>query len=621
MTIIGEYCDKAISGKTDNRPSFQRLIKDSEKGQFEAVIMYTLDRFARNRYDSAIYKAKLKKNGVRVYYAKQPMPDTPEGIILESVLEGYAEYYSENLSRNIKRGMKENALQCIANGGAGMPLGYTVGEDRRYKIDPVGARIVQEIFQMYADGMSATQIINECNKRGYKTARGNAFNKNSLRTMLKNDRYIGVYRFADVVVEGGVPPIISRELFDKVQATLKHNYSARARNKAKDDYLLTAKLFCGHCGSSMVGESGTSKSGKLHHYYKCIERKRKHKCNKAVEKKDWMEELVVRFTVQKVLTDENIERIAVKAMEIIEKESADTTYIDGLRNELKEVKKKIKNLMTAIEQGIITPSTKERMDELELEKNEIEGRIASEEMKKPLLTKERIMYWLYSFKSGNIDDVEYKRRVIDTLVNSVYVYDEGDKGRRIVFTFNISGQNTATLSCSDIACFAPPTGSQANRGRRSTSSARCSSWHCRCPGGAKNKRHPASCRVPFSVAALRRSILRGAFFFRQLRLDQILDVALQHLGHLVELVDVRAGSDPGRPSLQRPNRDAAAPGKLRPGDPLFYAFFVDGGQILPHGYASHAAHLRLNCTAIILRLRGNVNSLTSPLIRVDICIV
>lgn len=456
MTIIGEYCDKAISGKTDNRPSFQRLIKDSEKGQFEAVIMYTLDRFARNRYDSAIYKAKLKKNGVRVYYAKQPMPDTPEGIILESVLEGYAEYYSENLSRNIKRGMKENALQCIANGGAGMSLGYTVGEDRRYKIDPVGARIVQEIFQMYADGMSATQIINECNKRSYKTARGNAFNKNSLRTMLKNDRYIGVYRFADVVVEGGVPPIISRELFDKVQATLKHNYSARARNKAKDDYLLTAKLFCGHCGSSMVGESGTSKSGKLHHYYKCIERKRKHKCNKAVEKKDWMEELVVRFTVQKVLTDENIERIAVKAMEIIEKESADTTYIDGLRNELKEVKKKIKNLMTAIEQGIITPSTKERMDELELEKNEIEGRIASEEMKKPLLTKERIMYWLYSFKSGNIDDVEYKRRVIDTLVNSVYVYDEGDKGRRIVFTFNISGQNTATLSCSDIACFAPP---------------------------------------------------------------------------------------------------------------------------------------------------------------------
>ena len=418
--------------------------------------MYTLDRFARNRYDSAIYKAKLKKNGVKVYYAKQPMPDTPEGIILESVLEGYAEYYSENLSRNIKRGMKENALQCVANGGAGMALGYTVGEDRKYKIDPVGAKIVQEIFQMYADGMSATQIINYCNERGYKTSRGNAFNKNSLRTMLKNDKYIGVYRFMDVVVPDGVPPIIDKALFEKVQTMLSHNAKARARTKAKEDYLLTTKLFCGHCGSAMVGESGTSKSGKLHYYYKCVDRKRKRACPKKVEKKDWIEQTVVSFTVQYVLTDENIDKIATKAMEIIEKESADTTYIEGLRGESKEVQKKIRNLMTAIEEGIITSTTKSRLEELETEKNEIEGRIAHEEMKKPLLTKDRIVYWLLSFKSGDIQDTEYQRRVIDTLVNSVYVYDDGDKGRKLVLTFNISGQNTATISCSDIACSAPP---------------------------------------------------------------------------------------------------------------------------------------------------------------------
>lgn len=343
-----------------------------------------------------------------------------------------------------------------------MALGYTVGEDRKYKIDPVGAKIVQEVFEMYADGMSATQIINVCNERGYKTSRGNPFNKNSLRTMLKNDKYIGVYRFMDVVVEGGVPAIISKELFDKVQAKLQHNYTARARNKAKEDYLLTTKLFCGHCGSPMVGESGTSKTGKLHFYYKCIDRKRKHVCTKKVEKKDWIEELVTRFTVQEVLTDENIDRIAAKAMEIIEKESADTTYLEGLQGELKEVQKKIKNIMTAIEQGIITSTTKDRLEELESEKNEIEGRIAREEIKKPLLTKERIVYWLLSFKSGDINDTEYRRRVIDTLVNSVYVYDDGDKGRRIVLTFNVSGQNTATISCSDIACSAPPKGANPN---------------------------------------------------------------------------------------------------------------------------------------------------------------
>jgi len=114
---VHEYIDRAISGKTDNRPSFQQLIKDSERGHFDAVIMYTLDRFARNRYDSAIYKARLKRNGVKIYYAKQPMPDTPEGIILESVLEGYAEYYSENLARNIRRGLKENAMHGLVVGG------------------------------------------------------------------------------------------------------------------------------------------------------------------------------------------------------------------------------------------------------------------------------------------------------------------------------------------------------------------------------------------------------------------------------------------------------------------------------------------------------------------------
>lgn len=462
LTIINEYCDRALSGKTDNRPQFQKLIKDSEKGQFDAVIMYTLDRFARNRYDSAIYKAKLKKNGVKVFYAKQPMPDTPEGIILESVLEGYAEYYSENLARNIKRGMRENALNCIATGGANMLLGYTVGEDRKYAIDPVGAKIVQEIYQMYADGHSATQIVEYCNQQGYKTVRGNAFNKNSLKTILRNEKYIGTYKMMDIVVPNGMPAIIDKKLFDKVQAMLQHNYTARARTKAKEDYLLTAKLFCGHCGSPMVGESGTSKTGKVHFYYKCTKAKRQHDCNKKSEKKDWIEEVAVRFTVENVLTDENIKLISKRAMEIIQKESADTTYLEGLRSELKDTQKKIKNLVSAIEQGIISSTTKERLDELEQEKTNIEGLIAHEEMKKPLLSEERIMFWLYSFKNGDVKDKEYQRRVIDTLVNSIYVYDEDGGGKRIVFTFNLSGNNTLTLKSSDIGCYAPPNNANPN---------------------------------------------------------------------------------------------------------------------------------------------------------------
>lgn len=450
---MDEYIDRAISGKTDNRPSFQRLIKDSEKGNFDAVIMYTLDRFARNRYDSAIYKAKLKRNGVKIFYAKQPMPDTPEGIILESVLEGYAEYYSENLARSIKRGLKENALHGIAMGSP--TLGYKTGENRQFEIDPVGAKAVQSIFEMYAEGKSKTQIVNWLNEHGYKTSRGNPFNKNSLSRILRNDKYIGVYRFDDVVLEDAVPPIIDRSLFDKVQAAFHHNYSARAKNKATEDYLLTTKVFCGHCGEPLVGESGTSKTGKIHRYYKCVGRKRKHNCDKKVEKKELLEQIVVKYTVEQVLTDENIDLISTKAMELIERELQDTSLLVGLQERLKDVNKRIKNLMSAIEQGVITPTTKDRLEELEQERREIEGQIAKEEMKKPLLTKERIMYWLYQFKSGDIKDVEYQRRIIDTLVNSVYVYDEGNKGRKIVLTFNISGSNTLTITSSDIEGIAP----------------------------------------------------------------------------------------------------------------------------------------------------------------------
>lgn len=168
------------------------------------------------------------------------------------------------------------------------------------------------------------------------------------------------------------------------------------------------------------------------------------------------------YTVQNILTDSVIESIATKAMEIIRKESSDNTYLEGLQRELKDIEKKIKNLVAAIEEGIITSSTKNRLTELEDEKKELEGRIAREEMKKPLLTKERIIYWLQSFKNGDINDMEYKRKIIDTLVNSVYVYDEGEKGRRIVITFNISGNNTATISCSDIERMAPPNSANPN---------------------------------------------------------------------------------------------------------------------------------------------------------------
>lgn len=460
ITIIGEYIDRAISGKTDHRPNFQKMISDSAKGQFEAVIMYTLDRFARNRYDSAIYKAKLKRNGVKVLYAKQPMPDTPEGIILESVLEGYAEYYSENLARSVKRGLKENALECKY----GTPLlGYKRSEDGKYEIDEAQAKVVREIYQKYDEGLSLKEVIDYCNEKGYRTYQGRKFTRNSLRTIIANEKYIGVYKWDDVRIEGGMPAIIDKDLFKRVSEKALRLRKQGAKKKADDEYLLSGKLFCGLCGSPMIGESGTSHTGAKHYYYKCSNRKHKHNCNKRTEKKAELEELVVTVTKREVLTDENIELIADKTMELINKEFADKSVLESLKNDLSDTEKKIKNLLKAIEQGIITDSTKSRMKELEENRKDLEGRIAKEEVKKPFIDHDKIVFWLTSFKDGDVTDPAYQRLMIDTLVNSVYVYDEpGDDNRKIVILFNLSKQKTAIIKGSDIERNTPLQGANPN---------------------------------------------------------------------------------------------------------------------------------------------------------------
>lgn len=444
LTVIHEYCDRAMSGKTDKRPAFQQMIKDSEKGRFEAVILYTLDRFARNRYDSAMYKAKLKKNGVRLYYAKQPLPDTPEGIILEAVLEGYAEYYSENLARGVKRGMHEKALQCVALGRA--PLGYNIGLDKHYEIDPIGAQAVKLIFEKYINGESQKNISEYLNSHGHRNSTGNKFSPAYITKVLKNVKYIGIYQHDEVVIDGGVPAIIDKGTFERVQLMLEKNKKTKAKYTAKVDYLLSGKIYCGHCGAALIGESGRSKNGTVHHYYKCSGRKRLHNCDKKTERKEWLEQTVVEETVKHVLTSENINLIADKVVELIEKDLNDNSTLTALTESLRDTNNKIKNLIKALEQGIISSATQERLSELEDVRGQLMVQIDEEKASVPIITKDEIVYWLESFQNGDVTSVEYQKRVIDTLVSSVYVFDDGDGGRKLIINFNISENNKTELN-------------------------------------------------------------------------------------------------------------------------------------------------------------------------------
>lgn len=432
ITVINTYLDRALSAKTDNRPNFQKMIKDSYKGLFDLVIVWKLDRFARNRYDSAHYKAILKKNGVKVVSARETIAEGSEGILLESVLEGYAEYFSADLAEKVNRGMMENALKCM-NNGAGIPLGYYVDDTQHLQIDEKKVPFVKEIFQRFADGEMIKTIITELNARGatisYKLKKSRKEVKtyerplsyNTVRRILSNRKYIGEYKFKDIVVPNGVPVIVEQELFDKVQRRLEQNKKAPAKHKAEDDYLLTTKLFCGKCKAMMIGECGTSHTEKTYRYYKCVNQKRKHTCDKKTVKKDFIENLVVKSVMEKIMDDELMEHLAdaLFALQLNE-----NTKIPQLKEQIAKVESGIENMLNAIQQGIILDSTKKRLADLEEQKKSLELELLQEQIKKPFLTKEQIMFGITKFRTLDLSTRQGRQTLIDSFVNAIYLYDD-----------------------------------------------------------------------------------------------------------------------------------------------------------------------------------------------------
>ena len=444
ITVVGTYIDRAYSAKTDDRPDFQRMIKDSGKKIFDVVLVWKLDRFARNRFDAVNYKYQLEKNGVHLVSAMEPISQGPEGIMVESMLIGMAEYYSAELALKVARGERENALQCKYNGGV-VPLGFTIGkEDRLYHIDPETAPIVQEIFTRYADGEPAEKIAASLNERGLRTRTGKPFVKNSFFQIFRNRRYIGEYRYKDIVTPGGIPAIVDQDLFDRVQQRFEQNRIAHGR-PAKEDvsYLLTTKLFCGKCGTLMGGESGTSHMGNTYYYYKCGNAKRHGKahCDLKAIRKEPLERFVVETAIKVIFSDEIIERLIDLVMEAQQKEN---TRLPVLKDQLRDTEKRLANLLEAIEQGILTPTTKQRLDELEARKEALNTSILEEELKKPVLTREWIRFWFEKFRKGDVGSTEHQRQIIDTFVNSVYVFDD-----RVVLNFNFT-DDSKTISREEV---------------------------------------------------------------------------------------------------------------------------------------------------------------------------
>ena len=427
ITVIKHYIDRAFSAKTDNRPEFQQMIKDSGKKLFDAVLVWKFDRFARNRFDSANYKMILKKNGVHLISVMEPIAEGSQGILVETLLEGMAEYYSAELSEKVIRGQTENALKGKCTGGTGT-IGYKIDEDKFYHLDPLTSPLVLEAFQRYDNGDKMVEIVNFLNDKGVRNMLGGKMTHSSVNTMLKNRRYIGELSFRDIVVPDAIPVIVPKDLFDRVQKRLDKNKRAPACGKADEEYLLTTKLFCGKCDALMFVESGTSATGRTYYYYKCANVKRRKGCNKKTVQKDWLEDLVVRETMKLIQDDAVIDKIVQLVMDV---QNQENTTIPLLEKQLREVNKKLDNLMKAIEDGLYTRTTKERLEALENQKDELTAKIADEKLKKPSFNEDFIRFWLMKFRKFDISQKKQRKTLIEIFVNAIFLYDD-----RMLITFN-----------------------------------------------------------------------------------------------------------------------------------------------------------------------------------------
>lgn len=354
------------------------------------------------------------------------------------MLEGFAEYYSAELAEKTKRGMKENALKGKWNGGQ-IPFGYMV-KDSYLAIDETLAPIVRKLFEMCADGITVKDIHKYVQEKGILRPNGKKITYSSLRYLLSNRVYIGEYRHSGIVHENVVPAIVDKEVYDRAQEQISRTAHAPARHKAEDDYLLTLKLYCGHCGALMTAYAGTSMTGTLYRYYAC-NRARKKLCDKKRVNKQKIEDFVIYKIVELLKDGELLDRLAELLYSLQYKES---TILPRLEEELCQKEKEIERIVDAIQKGIASDALMKRLAMLEEQKKVVEGSIEEEKEKSPVFTKDQFCMALYNFRKIDVNTQEGKRKLIDTFVNSIFLYDD-----RLKIVFN-GGAKNEEISLSEL---------------------------------------------------------------------------------------------------------------------------------------------------------------------------
>ena len=421
LEIVDTYIDRAMSGTNDQRPAFQQMLADCAKPvPWDIILVYAIDRFGRNSIEIAVNKQKIKKNHKTLISATQRTSENIDGsknldgILLENMYIGLAEYYSAELSQKVRRGFHENRKKGLFCGG-NIIFGYRV-ENKKILIHEDEAKVVRYIFDQYIRGRQAKDILDELTAKGVMH-RNKPIPLNTFYAILRNQKYIGIAHLSDGVYTDMYPPIIPKPLFDEVQIILERN--KRGSKSPTTDYLLKGKCICGYCGRNVQAETGTARDGSTRHYYKCGGRKKYRSCNKSVHRKDDLEKLVIEITRQVIGTPENIDLVADAVMEIHEKRNKSQSMLNILLTEQEEAQRIVNNIMKAIEQGILTPTTKTRIEQAEQKLAEIEDKILAEQYKQQnQIKREQVVEFLKHTVW------QKPQLMIYTLIQKIVLYDD-----------------------------------------------------------------------------------------------------------------------------------------------------------------------------------------------------
>lgn len=416
--IVATYADRAKSGRSTDRADFQKMMSEIDEDKWDCILVYRYDRFTRSNLDLQLEMANLKDHGKTLVSVCENYDDSAEGTMMVGIMGVINQMYIDKLAVDVLRGMKEVAYEGKSCGGT-PPLGY-VWKDRKYVIEETEAKSVRLIFEMYAEGAGYGEIIQRLNALGYQTKLGKHFSKTSIYEILKNERYTGVYIFnqtkkrnsrgkrnshqekpkeEQIRIEGVIPQIVPKALWDKVQVL--RSVTHKGKCNSKHTYLLSGLVYCG-CGAKMHGNCHSNGQGQFYYAYRCASNHNKHICSNKEIRADYLEEFVLNGLFEKLFSEDMVPIITSQINESIQQEaqSKNGEYI-RYQESLKVLNKQKRNLMDALKQTGISKAIAEELSDIEsqIEKCETLLQKEKEKVRKEPITEEEVRRNLEGFKA------------------------------------------------------------------------------------------------------------------------------------------------------------------------------------------------------------------------------